>query len=417
MLSLLHRTCVLAVVFVAGGLRLWAAPVPPFERIDLFESGQGGYAFYRIPGLVVTAQGTVLAYCEARHEGRSDWESIDLLLRRSTDGGRTWSAPQKIADVPGPKTRNPVALAQKNISPSDLTYSNPVAIATRAGPVHFFFCLEFNRCFHTVSTDDGATFSSPVEITKAFETFRSDCDWKVITVGPAHGLELKSGRLVLPVGLSTGTASGGFLPSEVATLVSDDRGQTWQRGAIAVPNTPEWINPNVPVLAELGDGRVMLNVRTAAKAQRRLVTISPDGATHWSAPRFDPALREPICEASLLHVADKNNPAHGLLVFANPDNLTRSEGPETPGTSRDRKNLSLKLSYDDGATWPVNRGLEPGPSGYSDLAALPDGTILCVYERGALGGNLHKPTHLSVARLAPAWWKPESASDATARRP
>jgi sialidase-1 len=415
--SLLNQSRVtraLAAAIVAGALTAAVlAGQPPPERTDLFTSGSGGYAFYRIPGIVVTAKGTVLAYCEARREGRSDWETIDLLLRRSPDGGRTWAAPRKLADVPGPKTKNPVALAQKNTVPTDITYSNPVAIAARDGTVHFLFCLEFSRCFYLRSDDDGATFSAPVEITGAFNTFRRDCDWKVITVGPTHGLELKTGRLVVPVSLSTGTAPGGFLPSVVATIVSDDHGKTWQRGDLAVPNTAEWINPNVPVAAELGDGRIMLNVRTASPAHRRLVTISPDGATLWSPPRFDPALREPICEASLLRLSSADG--RTALVFANPDNLSRSEGPETPGTSRDRKNLSIKLSYDDGATWPVNRVLDPGPSAYSDLAALPDGTVLCLYEHGAVGGNLHKPSHLSVARLAPAWFTADAA--AADRRP
>src|SRR5580704_6717739 len=82
------------------------APVPPapaakpfLEKSDLFEAGKGGYAVYHIPGVVVTAKGTLLAWCEARQKG-SDWDAIDILLRRSTDGGKTWSDPRKIADVP-----------------------------------------------------------------------------------------------------------------------------------------------------------------------------------------------------------------------------------------------------------------------------------------------------------------------------
>src|SRR3954447_4127513 len=114
-----------AVVLLALALPCSAAEP---EKIDLFRAGEGGYKLYRIPGVVVTKAGTVLAYCEARKSDRGDWGTIDVLLRRSTDGGKTWGDPQKVADVPGPKEKNPVALAQKLASTDDVTYNNPVMI-------------------------------------------------------------------------------------------------------------------------------------------------------------------------------------------------------------------------------------------------------------------------------------------------
>ena len=91
------------------------------------------------------------------------------------------------------------------------------------------------------------------------------------------------------------------------------------------------------------------------------------------------------------------------ILFSNPDNLRRADGQEGPGLLRDRVNLSVKLSYDEGATWPVNKPLEPGVSAYSDLAVLPDGTILCLYERGAVRGNSHQTAFLSLARFDLGW--------------
>src|SRR4051812_50183981 len=111
------------------------------ERVDVFTADAGGYKLYRIPGVVVTAKGTVLAYCEARRSDRGDWGTIDILLRRSTDGGKTWSEPRRVADVEGPKAKNPVALAQKLAAEGEVTYNNPVAIPDRNGAVHFLFCL------------------------------------------------------------------------------------------------------------------------------------------------------------------------------------------------------------------------------------------------------------------------------------
>src|SRR5204863_9105632 len=93
---------------------------PLLERIDVFEGGKEGYAFYRIPGLVVTSKGTVLAYCEARRSS-SDWSAIDIMMRRSTDGGKTWAPRQKIADVPGPKKKNPLIVAREAVNPHEIT--------------------------------------------------------------------------------------------------------------------------------------------------------------------------------------------------------------------------------------------------------------------------------------------------------
>src|SRR5258708_25262399 len=167
---------------------------PFIEKSDLFTAGDNGYKMFHIPGIVVTAKGTVLAWCEARKKG-GDWDQIEIVLRRSTDEGKTWSAMKSIANVPGPKTKNPFSLAVKGVNPDDVTYNNPVLIADRDGTVHGLFCLEYMRSFYIRSSDDGLTWSAPVEITEAFAGFRKAYDWKVLATGPDHGIQLKSGRL------------------------------------------------------------------------------------------------------------------------------------------------------------------------------------------------------------------------------
>lgn len=376
----------------------WAAP--SMEKMDLFEAGTHGYALYRIPGLVVTQKGTILAYSEARKSERGDWGTIDIVLRRSTDGGKTWSAQKSIAAVDGPKRKNPVALAQGLASLNDVTYNNPVAIADRNGTVHFLFCLEYMRAFYMQSNDDGITFSKPVEITSAFDKFRPEYDWKVLATGPAHGIQLTSGRLVVPVWLSLGTGGHAHRPSVTATIYSDDHGKTWKRGDIAVPDTPDWVFPNETVAAQLADGRVLLNVRSESKRNRRLLTYSRDGASGWSEPRFHDQLLEPICMASMISIRSEGN---DLLLFTNPDYLERSGGPSEPGRPRDRKNITVQVSYDGGATWPAKRVIEPGYSGYSDMAALPGGTILCLFERGGIGDNHFRSAYLTLARFNLEW--------------
>jgi len=385
-----------------------SAVVPFLEKQDLFQVGEDpAFSIYHIPGVVVTAKGTVLAWCEARKRpaGVSDWDDIRILLRRSTDDGKTWSAPQNVATVTGEKSKNPVSLHMKNVNPADVTYNNPVLIADRDGTVHMLFCLEYMRVFYQKSTDDGLTWSVPNEITACFEAFRSKYDWRVVATGPNHSIQLKSGRLVVPVWLSLGTGETAHRPSVTATVFSDDGGKNWQAGEIAVPCTEEWVNPNETVAVELLSGEVLLNVRSESTAHRRLITKSPDGATRWSQPQFHEELREPICMAGLVRYdfAGKQ-----LLLFSNPDNLSKAKGKEEPGKNRDRKNLSIKASLDEGQTWAINKTLEPGPSMYSDLAVTQKGTILCFY------GNSAKPgfagSSLSLARFNLEWLEDQGVS-------
>lgn len=379
-----------------------SAAAPFLEKIDLCKNGDDGYVINHIPGVVVTARGTVLCWWEARKR-QHDWAAIDILMRRSTDDGRSFSAARKIADVPGPKAKNPAALRLKSTDPREVTYNNPVIIADRDGTVHMLFCLEYMRCFYQRSTDDGLSFSKPVEITGVFEKFRPFHDWKVLATGPDHGIQLQNGRLIVPVWLSDGTGGNAHRPSVTATIYSDDHGATWKAGDVAVPNTPEWINPNETAAVQLADGRVMLNVRNESPAHRRLVTISPDGATRWSTPKFDPALLEPICMAGLVRLSTTTGSDKNRILFSNPNNLesAKSKGPPAPGKSRDRKNLSIRLSYDEAATWPVCKTLEPGTSAYSDLAVTKSGAILCFYGRAEL------PTfagdRLTLARFNLPW--------------
>jgi sialidase-1 len=381
------------------------AAEPFLEKHDLFTVGEDpAYNIYHIPGIVVTTKGTVLAWCEARKRpaGVSDWDDIRILLRRSTDDGKSWSTPKSIAYVEGPKRKNPFALRMKNVDPADVTYNNPVLIADRDGTVHMLFCLEYERAFYQRSVDDGLSWSKPVEITATFDAFKKHYDWKVLATGPNHSIQLKTGRLVVPVWLSTGEGGNAHRPSVTATIYSDDQGKTWKAGDIAVPCTEEWINPNETVAIELNDGRVMLNVRSESKAHRRLVVTSPDGATSWSTPKFDDALLEPICMGGIVRY---HHGGQSLILFSNPHNLEKAQGKAEPGKNRDRKNLSVKLSRDEGGTWAVNKRLEDGPSAYSDLAVTKDGTILCFYGRAGDGKGMTAWSggRLTLARFNLEW--------------
>jgi len=397
------RTRRWAIAALAFGIASPAAfaGAPELTKASFFEADQGGYKMYRIPGIVVTRKGTVLAYAEARRKTGGDWDTIDLVMRRSTDGGSTFSPPRLVSHVAGTVDRNPVAVERKQGEPTDVTYNNPVAIADRNGSVHFLFCLEYMRVFYTRSGDDGETFTQPVEITAAFDRFRPEYPWRVVATGPGHGIQLSNGRLLVPVWLSLGTGGNGHHPSVSATVYSDDHGASWHRGEIAVPSTPQFPDPNETTAAQLADGSVLLNVRTEARENRRTVVTSKDGATRWSPPRLQQDLPDPICFAGMVRLSTRKTVGRNRLLFSNPENLTRADGRES--VSKDRRNLTIHLSYDEGETWPVKRTLEPEMAGYSDLAVLPDATVLCLYETGSAQPGGSPNWQLVLARFNLEW--------------
>jgi sialidase-1 len=383
---------------------------PLIEKAHLFEENTDGFVSYRIPAIVVTAKGTVLVFCEARKYSGLDWGEIEIHQRRSTDAGRTFSPARQVAHLGARLPRNPANADQppgKVIGePGQQTVNNPVAIADRDGSVHLIYCVEYMRTFYVRSADDGLTWSPPVDITGVVDRFRPEWPWRVVATGPCHGIQLRNGRLVVPVWLAK-AEGGAHGKAVVATIFSDDKGATWQRGEIAVHNTATTPGVSEASMAELSDGRVMLIARNHAPAHRKIAVFSRDGATGWSRPEFAEALPEPICQASLLSYDEPAAPGKSLLLFSGPESLERADGKAAPGVRRDRQTLAVKLSRDDGSSWVTTRTLEPGPSAYSDLAVLPDGTVLCLYENGKPGDTRRNGdwayARLTLARFNLEW--------------
>lgn len=381
-----------------------AALAGSVEKTDLFTAGEGGYAGYRIPALVVTPQQTVLAACEARQSGRGDWDHVDIFLRRSPDSGRTWEPARRLVgqgDMPAGLQRNPAAVTAGLGRDGVFTINNPTWIADAAtGETHLLYCAEYARAFIITTRDGGATFSRPREVTGAFEAFRTrdGYAWRVLAIGPGHGTRLSSGRLVAAVWLSTGEGGHAHRPSVVGTIYSDDRGITWQAGDLVARDPDPLPNPSETAVAEVAPGRVLLAIRSESPRNRRAFVFGPDGATGWSRPAFDETLPEPVCMAGLTRL----EPA--ALLFSNPASLEKNPRAPATSSSRIRQNLTVRASRDGGLTWPDALVLEPGPSAYSDLAVAPDGTILCFYERGVLGPY----EKLTVARIPAAGLGPRA---------
>lgn len=354
-----------------------------FQRQDLFTRDFGGYTMYRIPGICFTPGGAVLAHAEARFGRGGDWDKIDIVMRRSFNGGLTWDEPRRILD-------------HQDFGNGPLHNFNTI-VDHENGIVHVLFCYGYARAFTMRSVDDGASFSSPREITATFEDFRKEYDWGVLAIGLPNGIRTRgSGRLIIPVWLST-SHTAAHRPNRCATIFSDDEGATWQRGEMVPDVVP---NLNESGIVELEDGSVLLNMRNGIGVQRRLISRSPDGINGWSSPQLDPQLLEPTCQGTLFRHSWADE-GESRILFCNPDNIG---GEDAKGSSifRVRRNLTVKLSLDECRSWAFSRVIEPGYAGYSALAVCADQTVLCLFERGAApSGNTDD--HLTLARFDLEW--------------
>ncbi len=340
-----------------------AETVQPTKQL-VFRSGTDGYHTYRIPALVVTTRGTLLAFCEGRKTSHSDHGDIDLLLKRSTDGGKSWSEQQIVYEEGGT---------------AKITIGNPCAVVDRStGIVWLTFCRDNDRVFVTHSRDDGRRWGRPVEITGSVK----EASWGWYATGPGHGIQLQrgryKGRLVLPCDCGTSKRWGNWDKiGHSLVIYSDDGGRSWQRGGL----TQRGMNECEAV--ELADGSLLLSMRNYRGKALRAFAISRDGGRSWSAPKYNKQVYCPTCQASLQRYSFE------------PRNIVLYSGPGGPG----RNDLTIRLSYEEGKSWPVAKLLQQGPSAYSDLAVLPDGTIVCLYETG----SKHPYETITFARFPIGW--------------
>ena len=320
-----------------------------FEQTSLFVSGEDGYYRYRIPALVVSTRGTILAFCEARKYTGSDDDVIDVALRRSFDGGRTWEPRQII------------------VADGDITCGNPCPVVDHStGVIWLPFCKNNQQVFITRSEDDGVSWGAPVEITSEVK----DPSWAYLGSGPGHGIQLQSGRLLIPSwcdespepATQTAELYWGKVQSSYA-FFSDDHGATWKRGEKLTDDMSDECEA-----VETADGAVYMNMRSRQEKNCRAQAWSRDGGASWSKVEFDPNLPEPSCQAGLVRLTDQDSSSRSRVLLSHPSD------------TRERSRLKARLSYDECRTWSVEKMVYEGFAAYSDLAIAPDHTILCLYE-------------------------------------
>ena len=324
------------------------------DQQDIFRQGQDGYHSYRIPSLLATQGGVLLAFCEGRRNSQSDTGDIDLLLKRSFDNGQTWQAQQLVASAGRDTVGNPCPVLDRSNGRIWLLLNHNLGSDSMQAIVEGT-SRGTRSVWSAYSDDDGATWAEPSDITAQIKA----PNWTWYATGPGVGIQLRSGRLLIPCDHKLAGTQQYF--SHV--IFSDDGGNSWHIGGTLGPQANEC------QAVELSDGTVMLNMRSYRGENCRLVSQSRDGGQSWSAATADLNLIEPTCQASILSYNLAHDASANILFFSNP-------------ASTKRANMMVKGSLDEGRTWSLSTVLNAGPSAYSCLAVLPDGSIGCLYERG-----------------------------------
>ncbi len=339
------------------------------DGVDLWKSGEGEYDTYRIPSLIQTKSGALLALCEGRKTGRGDSGNIDLLMRRSEDGGRTWSLSEVIWDDAGNTCGNPCPVVDQVSGAISLLATHNLGIDHERQIIDLK-----SKGTRTVwllrSTDVGKSWSEPKEITATTK----QPNWTWYATGPGAGIQIQNGpykgRLVIPCDHIEAESKKYF--SHV--IYSDNGGLTWELGG----STPE-DQVNECELVELADppGRLMLNMRNYDRDNRtRQTALSDDGGLTWHTQKHDPVLIEPICQASIRRLSWPSGDAGNVILFAN------------PASQKGREKMTVRVSCDDAATWAHSKLINEGFSAYSCLERLDDKNAGLLYE-GAVGDKTY----------------------------
>jgi sialidase-1 len=340
-----------------------ARPAPgesDIRHVDVFVSGTDGYHSYRIPAIETAPDGSLVAFCEARKYNLADpgfgKQDIDLVCKRSTDGGRTWSAMQVIED-PGElwSAANPATVVDRETGRLWLLYlrSKPERSTRTSRPG-----TDDMQTLARWSDDNGVTWSEPIDLTEVARDME-DPNWRASVVGPGGPIQDRNGRLIAPVWKVE--------PYGVFAIYSDDHGRSWERGQLVPGDAPG----NESELVELDDGGILVDIRQRSGPHRWRAT-SRDGGKKWSDPRPGEAVTPVACAIerwTLRSAGDDRN----RIVWT---------GPKGPG----RANLVVRVSYDEGQTFPLERQISKEHAAYSDLTILPDKTVGVLWERGVEGG-------------------------------
>ena len=360
------------------------AEVSAQTKVPVFESGQEGHKSYRIPAIVALPNGDLLAIAEGRVQNSGDFGDINVVMKRSSDKGKTWSGLITLVDNDSLQAGNPAPVVDR----MDPEFPN--------GRIFLFFNTGNNHegevrkgkglreVWYITSSDNGTTWTDPINITLLVHrpkqphihpSYDFAEDWRSYANTPGHALQFTSGkyrgRIFVPANHSAGEPQEHFHDYAAHGYYTDDHGKTFNLG-----QSVNIVSSNESTATDLADGTLMMNIRNQSGDKRaRIVALSKTGGTSWDTVYFDMNLPDPVNEGSILTVGKKNG--KNILAFCN------------AADTSNRDNLTLRISYDEGKSWKENIVIDKAPpgkevnnSGYSDIVSVGNDEIGILYEQG-----------------------------------
>jgi sialidase-1 len=354
------------------------------KKVPVFVSGTDGYKSYRIPAIIKSPNNDLLAFCEGRVHSSSDFGNIDIVMKRSSDNGNTWSPIFIVANYDSLQAGNPAPVV-------DLT--DP---AFPKGKIYLFYNtgnnfesevrkgLGVREVWYITSIDNGLTWSKGVNITtqthrpnqiKYNPSYHFNEDWRSYANTPGHALQITSGlykgRIYIPANHSVGEPQNHFNDYVAHGYYTDDHGLSFKLSeSVNIPGS------NESTAAELSNNGLLMNARNQnGEIKSRLIAISHNGGANWDTTYFDTQLPDPVCEGSILNIGVKDKKQ--VLAFVN------------AADTKNRNNLTLRISFDEGKTWAKNILVDASKeekemannSAYSDIVLLKKSNIGILYEK------------------------------------
>lgn len=351
------------------------------KSVPVFTSGTDGHKSYRIPAIISLPNGNLLAFAEGRVRGPGDFGDINIVMKRSSDKGKTWSALQQVAEFDTLQAGNPAPV----VDVSDPQYpQGRIFLFYNTGNNHEGEVRKgdgYKQVWYKTSEDGGRTWSKANDITlqvhrprqpKINADYNFSEDWRTYANTPGHAMQFQTGkykgRIFVAANHSAGNPQKDGTDYDAHGYYTDDHGKTFHLGSsLNVPGS------NESTAAEISDGRLMMNSRNQkGDIRARIIAISSDGGQKWDTNYFDNNLPDPVCQGSILTL--EQGAGKNILAFCNAADEER------------RDNLTLRISDDDGKTWKKKFVIYKNPdkrdaAAYSDIVKTSGSEIGVLFEK------------------------------------
>ncbi|MBO0936369.1 exo-alpha-sialidase [Fibrella sp. HMF5335] len=376
-----------------GGASVSPGSSPVVENV-VFKNGEDGYLCYRIPAIVKSPKGELLAFAEGRKTDCGDYGDVDIVSRASRDNGQTWGPVRVVADYGEAQAGNPAPVFDLTdpAYPKGRLFMIYNTGTASEGDVRNGKAIR--EVWYKASTDGGQSWSDAVNITTQVSRpnkpsvnpqYAFKEDWRSYANTPGHALQIQNGRyrgrLFVAANHSEGTPQGQFRDYYAHGFYSDDHGRTWKlTPSVAYPGG------NESTAAETSTGSLLMNIRNqSGDVKARLLASTPDAGQTWSGVRVAHELPDPVCQGSMLNHRLPNG--RTVLLFSNLNSQSK------------REKLTVRVSTDDGQTWSLGQEIYPGSAAYSDLIVQANGQIGLLYEKDNY-------TQITYARFRYDWLAP-----------